>query len=203
MRLLPQSLLWRTFLLIAGLMVLAVLAWAAIFTRAEREPRARQFAQMVVSVVNSAVQRSEAPGNEYLVVSEAPVWRLLEKLSTIHPRLATYRLRAAAGIEACPATARVVRWIDRHHGTVVPVIATEAGVLPPRVDLSIGSEFLSDFRLMADEPAMTRKITALREAVGARVAIGEYDEPRLLYTSELFRTVGWEGSEWRTVHIGL
>lgn len=160
-------------------------------------------ARLVVSVVNSAVQRSEAPGNDYLFVSEAPVWRLLEKLSTIHPRLATYRLRAAAGIEACPATARVVRWIDRHHDKVVPVIATEAGVLPPRVDLSIGSEFLSDFRLMADEPAMTRKITALREAVGARVAIGEYDEPRLLYTSELFRTVGWEGSEWRTVHIGL
>jgi len=33
-------------------MVVAVIAWAAIFTRAEREPRARQLAQMVVSVVN-------------------------------------------------------------------------------------------------------------------------------------------------------
>ncbi len=52
MRLLPQSLLWRTFLLIAGLMVVAVIAWAAIFARAEREPRARELAQMVVSVVN-------------------------------------------------------------------------------------------------------------------------------------------------------
>jgi two-component system osmolarity sensor histidine kinase EnvZ len=52
MRLLPQSLLWRTFLLIASLMIVAVLAWAAIFTRAEREPRAHQLAQMVVSVVN-------------------------------------------------------------------------------------------------------------------------------------------------------
>lgn len=52
MRLLPQSLLWRTFLLLASLMILAVLAWAAIFARAEREPRAHQLAQMVVSVVN-------------------------------------------------------------------------------------------------------------------------------------------------------
>jgi two-component system osmolarity sensor histidine kinase EnvZ len=50
--LLPRSLLWRTFLLIAALMVLSVLAWATFFTRAEREPRARQTAQMVVSVVN-------------------------------------------------------------------------------------------------------------------------------------------------------
>jgi len=52
MRFVPQSLLWRTFLLIAALIVVAVLAWAAIFARAEREPRARQLAQMVVSVVN-------------------------------------------------------------------------------------------------------------------------------------------------------
>lgn len=49
---LPRSLLWRTFFLIATLMVLAALAWAAIFTRAERAPQARQQAQMVVSMVN-------------------------------------------------------------------------------------------------------------------------------------------------------
>ncbi len=52
MRLLPQSLLWRTFLLLALLMVLAVVAWAAIFSSLQREPRARQLAQMVVSIVN-------------------------------------------------------------------------------------------------------------------------------------------------------
>ena len=52
MKIWPETLLWRTFLLIAALIVVAVLAWAAIFTRAEREPRARQLAQMVVSVVN-------------------------------------------------------------------------------------------------------------------------------------------------------
>ncbi|MBL8503908.1 MAG: HAMP domain-containing protein [Rhodocyclaceae bacterium] len=52
MNFVPQSLLWRTFLLIAALMIVAVLAWAAIFARAEREPRAHQLAQMVVSVVN-------------------------------------------------------------------------------------------------------------------------------------------------------
>lgn len=52
MRLFPGSLLWRAFLLIAVLMVLSVLAWAAIFDRTEREPRARQLAQMVASVVN-------------------------------------------------------------------------------------------------------------------------------------------------------
>jgi two-component system, OmpR family, osmolarity sensor histidine kinase EnvZ len=48
----PRSLLWRTFLLIAVLMLLSVLAWFYIFTTYEREPRARQLAQLVVSIVN-------------------------------------------------------------------------------------------------------------------------------------------------------
>jgi two-component system osmolarity sensor histidine kinase EnvZ len=52
MRLAPTSLLWRTFLLIAVLMLLSVLAWFYIFTTYEREPRVRQLAQLVVSVVN-------------------------------------------------------------------------------------------------------------------------------------------------------
>lgn len=52
MRLLPKTLLWRTFLLIAALMLISVAAWFQIFTTYEREPRARQLSQLIVSVVN-------------------------------------------------------------------------------------------------------------------------------------------------------
>jgi two-component system osmolarity sensor histidine kinase EnvZ len=48
----PKSLFWRTFLLIAALLVLSVLAWFQIFRAYEREPRAVQMADMVASVVN-------------------------------------------------------------------------------------------------------------------------------------------------------
>ena len=52
MKFLPGTLLWRSFLLIAALMLLSVLAWFFIFTHYEREPRARQLSQLIVSVVN-------------------------------------------------------------------------------------------------------------------------------------------------------
>jgi two-component system osmolarity sensor histidine kinase EnvZ len=52
MKLLPRSLLWRTFLFVALLMMLSVAAWFAIFRAYEREPRARQMAQTLVSVAN-------------------------------------------------------------------------------------------------------------------------------------------------------
>lgn len=52
MRFVPRTLLWRIFLLIAALIVASVAAYFQIFRLYDREPRARQIAQMVVSVVN-------------------------------------------------------------------------------------------------------------------------------------------------------
>ena len=51
-RLAPRTLLWRTFLLVAVLMLLSVLAWYFIYSIYARQPRAEQTAQMVASVVN-------------------------------------------------------------------------------------------------------------------------------------------------------
>jgi two-component system osmolarity sensor histidine kinase EnvZ len=52
MRLWPRSLLWRSVVLIALLLVIANLAWVQIFRVSERTPRARQTAQQIASVVN-------------------------------------------------------------------------------------------------------------------------------------------------------
>ncbi|MCX7143178.1 MAG: HAMP domain-containing protein [Proteobacteria bacterium] len=52
MTLVPRTLLWRSFILISLLMIISVTAWFQILRNHEREPRARQLAQMVVSVVN-------------------------------------------------------------------------------------------------------------------------------------------------------
>lgn len=52
MRLLPQSLLWRTFLLIGLLLIASLVAWISILDASEREPRARAIAQQVASIVN-------------------------------------------------------------------------------------------------------------------------------------------------------
>ena len=52
MRFWPGTLLWRTFLLIAVLMSLSMLAWFNIYRAYEREPRARQLSQLLISVVN-------------------------------------------------------------------------------------------------------------------------------------------------------
>lgn len=52
MTLWPRTLLWRSVLLIALLLIVAHLAWLQIFRVSEREPRALQVAQQIVSVIN-------------------------------------------------------------------------------------------------------------------------------------------------------
>lgn len=48
----PQSLLWRTFWLVALLMLLSMAAWYLSFNANVHEPRARQFAQTLTSIIN-------------------------------------------------------------------------------------------------------------------------------------------------------
>ncbi|MFN9152229.1 MAG: ATP-binding protein [bacterium] len=48
----PRSLLWRTVAMLIPLLVLSQLAWFALLSLSEREPRARQIAERVSSVVN-------------------------------------------------------------------------------------------------------------------------------------------------------
>jgi two-component system osmolarity sensor histidine kinase EnvZ len=48
----PRSLLWRTFILLAALVLATTVAWFQIFRAYELEPRARQLSQNLISIVN-------------------------------------------------------------------------------------------------------------------------------------------------------
>jgi len=72
MTLWPRTLLWRSVLLIAALLVIAHLAWLQIFRASEVEPRALQAAQQVVSVVNltRAALVTADPARRYALLDE-------------------------------------------------------------------------------------------------------------------------------------
>jgi two-component system osmolarity sensor histidine kinase EnvZ len=70
MRLVPRSLLWRTFFVIALLLVVSVVAWIQIFRFYEREPRDQQIAQQVAAIVNltrAALVSSRPEARAYLM----------------------------------------------------------------------------------------------------------------------------------------
>jgi 4-aminobutyrate aminotransferase-like enzyme/Ser/Thr protein kinase RdoA (MazF antagonist) len=158
--------------------------------------------RLCVSVCLSAHRRTAEPDNPYLMVTESAAWEALERLRDVPPRLAEYVFREACGLPPCPQTPGVEAWLSGHRGSIGPVVAadlTKAVVF----DLSVGSPEIESPAAAADTPALTAKILARMREAGAPAAIGRYDEARLVYQSDAFRSSSGENPEWRTVHLGV
>jgi 4-aminobutyrate aminotransferase-like enzyme/Ser/Thr protein kinase RdoA (MazF antagonist) len=158
--------------------------------------------RLCVSVCLSTHRRALEPGNDYLMISEAPAWETLERLRDVPPRLAEYELRGACGLEPCLTSARVVAWLAENRGRFGPVVAADlrrALVF----DLSAGSSELESPAAAADTAAVTDAIFGRMREAGAQVGIGRYDEARLVYQSDAFRGPAGEHPEWRTVHLAV
>jgi 4-aminobutyrate aminotransferase-like enzyme/Ser/Thr protein kinase RdoA (MazF antagonist) len=146
-------------------------------------------------------QLGEKPDHDYLAVSQAAIARTLPRLVDVPFALATAVVREAAGIEPAPHRKRVVDFL-RSHGPFPSVLG--APVEPTIVfDLSVTSPMLSAATSGNDEPVLTKHLFHEMREAGVRVAIGRYDEPRLLYVAPAFALGPRLTDEHRTIHIGL
>lgn len=160
--------------------------------------------RLCVSVTNSAYQRAIVPANEYLTVSEAPAWELLERLAAIPPALAHFSFRHACGLEPNPRTPAIVRWLEENSVGFVPIVEPDPRFARHLVfDLSVGSREVGPLGGWQNPQTATEHLFASLTAAGAQIGIGRYDEPRCVYTSPGFQVVGNDGPESRTIHIGL
>jgi 4-aminobutyrate aminotransferase-like enzyme/Ser/Thr protein kinase RdoA (MazF antagonist)/murein DD-endopeptidase MepM/ murein hydrolase activator NlpD len=176
--------------------------------------------RLCASVAISAHQKRLEPDNDYLVVSEAPAWDLLKRLSTENLGLPHLLFRQACELDPVPASGRIVEWLGAHGGKASPVVAkrapSNAGPDTPAftpVDLSTEPLHIFDLRwesldlLQAPDPedaeAWTATIWKRMKDVGAEVGVGRYDEVRQWYGSKIFQTPGDDPPEWRTVHLGV
>jgi 4-aminobutyrate aminotransferase-like enzyme len=157
--------------------------------------------RLTVSVINSAEQRAGFPVEAYLTISETDAWRTLERLETVHPRLAEYTFRAAASLEPCPRAPALRAWLAAHQGAMGPLLAVEGPVVT--LDLSVGSPLIESPEEPGDLARFTRKLFERIADADARIGIGRYDEARLLYGGAVFQAEGNDRETPRTVHIGL
>ena len=159
--------------------------------------------RLAVSVVNAAIQRSAVPDNAYLTVSETAAWAVLERLLALPPRLARVVLRDACGLAGVATAPAVESWLRTHPDELGPLVSPDWSAHARGVDLSVSSLLLGDLNVAQNPAAFGRAVAAAVAEQGATMALGRYDEPRVVYTSDAFRVDGNDGPEWRTVHIGL
>lgn len=160
--------------------------------------------RLCTSACLAAYQQSRHPENAYLGVSQAPLARTLPRLARIPFGIAAATARSACGREPVASSAAVRGWLAARTASFAPVVGIDLRALPSLVlDLSVGGALVSGDERDNAEPAITRRIVAAMQGAGVRVAVGRYDEPRLLYTTPAFAAGDGTTSEHRTIHLGL
>jgi 4-aminobutyrate aminotransferase-like enzyme/Ser/Thr protein kinase RdoA (MazF antagonist) len=159
--------------------------------------------RLCVSASMAAWQLHRRPDEAYLFVSQGPISRVLPVLLNTDIRFAQARMRHFCGQEAVDGASEVLDYLRRSGPDLAPVMPRD--LRHDRLvilDLGIASSIYEGDPDANGEPDLTRRIYSRLESVGSEVAVGRYDEARLLYTSGLFRR-GPEGSASRTVHLGI
>jgi 4-aminobutyrate aminotransferase-like enzyme/Ser/Thr protein kinase RdoA (MazF antagonist) len=161
-------------------------------------------ARLCMSAVIGAEQCAAAPDNDYLAVSQAQVYELLQKLADVHPRRAWYALRHACGLPPCPRAAGVRAWLAQHAREAASLVAPDLAGEPRIVfDFGVGSAELGLGTAADDVQALTDHVFGRMHAAGARVGAGRFGEPRFLYTAPMYGTAGDDREERRTIHLGV
>ena len=159
--------------------------------------------RLALSAAIASDQQRARPENQYLGVSQEAIRRTLPRLAAVPYELAVAVTREAAAREPIERSDRVREWLRARTANFASVLGVDLRVQPCLVlDLSVASPLVSGDPNENVEPKLTPRIDALMREAGARVAIGRYDEPRLLYTEPFFGG-GDPAQERRTIHIGL
>ncbi len=160
--------------------------------------------RLAVSVVNSALVKEAKPDDPYVTVSEPQAWEALRRLAGIHPRFAHYTLRHACGLPPVPGGERFVAWLREKAASFAPVIDPDPRTAPSVVvDLSVSSLLLGADPRAVETAPLTEIVWREMRRAGAALAVGRYDEPRLLYTAAAFGADQHPTEERRTIHLGL
>ncbi|KAI8823208.1 pyridoxal phosphate-dependent transferase [Chytriomyces cf. hyalinus JEL632] len=130
-------------------------------------------------------------------------WDLFQKWQSLTPSIISSTFRNAAGLEPVHTSTQIQEWIQSNPAT--PILSpefTHPGFTV--LNMSMGSPLFDEPNDWIDISRFTHLCNESMAAAGPGViGIGRYNEPRCIYYDSRYRRDGDEGSEWRTVHLGL
>lgn len=155
-------------------------------------------ARLAMSVCISSHRAKDFPDNDYLLVSQAPAFRMLERLDKTNPDFLAAFTRHAAGLAPVATSTTVVEWLSspacRPH-PMFDIDLDSAG----RILLKL-QEGAAGMEHGADPKAYWAWLEGRFRQEEAQFAIGLYGEVRDVYKGEQFATAA--SPEWRSQHLG-
>ncbi len=163
--------------------------------------------RLCTSVAIAAEQQRQQPDNLYLSVSQNPIANTLPHLLEIPFEFAAATIRKRCGFEGNERTRRIVSWLaDEQRSFVFPIGETNQAATSAKADLLVLDLGVESPHLVGREsvtqPHLSRVINDLLADAAAKIGVGRYLEPRLLYDSDLFAAESFE-CERRTIHLGM
>ena len=155
-------------------------------------------ARLAMSVCISSHRAKEFPDNDYLLISQAPAFRMLERLDRTNPDFLAAFTRHAAGLAPVATREAVVSWLSsaecRPHAMFDIDLDRSGRLLLSLQSSAPGMEHASD------PQAYWNWLEGRFAAEDAAFAIGLYGEIRDVYKGEQFSTPA--SPEWRSQHLG-
>ena len=159
--------------------------------------------RLVISVTKSAMNKIAEPDNEYLLISEKPSWEILQKWRNIHPNFAEYSFRTACGYTAHPNEEQFKNWTSSNAFSLTELFPTINKKEVHHIDMSVSSDWIGHQEEFNNLDLLQFKIDQLQKEVPSKIIAGGYLEPRALYTSTAYDTIGNSGRESRSIHLGI
>lgn len=159
--------------------------------------------RLVISVTKSAMNKIAEPDNEYLLISEKPSWNILRKWRNIHPDFAEYSFRVVCGYNAHPNEEQFNNWTANNTFSLVDLFPTINKNETHHIDMSVSSDWIGHQEEFNNLDLLQFKIEQLQKEIPNKIIAGGYLEPRALYTSTAYDTVGNSGRESRSIHLGI
>ena len=159
-------------------------------------------ARLCTSLAISTERQSLGEENEYLLVTQAPAWQLLDRLRNTSAEMAEATFRQAAGFEPVVGGSKINDWLAQSKGefhSVTDVDLRRANVHVLDLSVAAPASMVSpDTETLRD--VSDQLFAEIREN-GGEIGIGRYNEPRACYQSEQFLSGG--GHQSRTIHLGI
>ncbi|MGK0414159.1 MAG: Ser/Thr protein kinase RdoA (MazF antagonist)/murein DD-endopeptidase MepM, partial [Polaribacter sp.] len=159
--------------------------------------------RLIISVTKSAINKIEHPENEYLLISEKPAWSVLKKWIHVSEDFAHFSFRNTCSYRAHPNQQKFENWTKENTFSLSELFPTINRTEIHHLDLSVASAFVGHQKEFNNLDLFQFKIDQLQKEVPTKILAGGYLEPRNLYTSTEYDTIGNCGKQSRTIHLGI
>ncbi|HRR09471.1 MAG TPA: aminotransferase class III-fold pyridoxal phosphate-dependent enzyme [Rhodothermales bacterium] len=161
--------------------------------------------RLSVSICMAAKEQALRPQDAYIGVSQGPIRRTIPRLAAINMKTATAVLRVACGYSASPKQSQIKAYLATQITQTrrVPVVSGLESEDALVIDLGVDSPLVAGDPIQNVAAVLGSRIVTEMEKHNKQVAVGRYNEPRLLYNAPFFKTGTRLTDESRTIHLGM